>query len=186
VAFSGLPKNVVWTTSSSVQRVRGRVYLFDRVARRVLVVGEDGKYVALRDLAPLIGPTQQSDEQEIRGFSVDEEGNFLFTIPTNFKAYIVSPRNEIKSFGTAGSRPGRFNVVGPIVRDEHGIVYVGDLLRSVVMLFDKDLNFLVEVGGRGSGPGRLVAPSFLAAGNGKLFVAQGASRGVSVFRVERT
>jgi hypothetical protein len=180
VTFSGGPPGLERFKAKAVQHVKGRTYLLEAGGLRVLVVDADGSFVALRDLAPAMGKDRNA-EHDIRGFHVDEEGNLLFTIPAEFKAYVVSPKGEVRSFGTPGSRPGRFNVVGPIARDEHGVIYVGDLLRGVIMLFDQDFNFLIEVGGGGW----LVAPSNIAVGNGRLFVAQGGKRGVAVFRVER-
>jgi hypothetical protein len=170
-----------WPTR--VHFVNGKAYLLDPQGFRALVADLEGRVLAIYDLAALVFEGKVPQNREIKGFSVDPNGNLLFTIPASFKAYVVSPDGKVREFGTPGSRPGKFNVVGPIIADENGIVYVGDLLRSVVMLFDPDLNFLKEVGGRGWHEGSLVVPSFLAAGNGYLFVSQGGKRGVKAFHV---
>jgi hypothetical protein len=170
-----------WPTR--VEFVNGKIYLLDPKGFRALVVDLEGKALAVYDLEMLAFEGKAPDNREIKGFSVDRNGNLLFTVPASFKAYVVSADGKVRVFGTPGSRPGKFNVVGPIIADENGIVYVGDLLRSVVMLFDPDLNFLKELGGRGWHEGSLVVPSFLAAGNGFLFVSQGGKRGVKVFNV---
>jgi hypothetical protein len=178
-----VPPRFEGMTPAHVQVVKDRIYLLDRQGFRALVLDLEGKAVAAYDLEALVFNGKVPENREIRGFSVDPNGNLLFTIPASFKAYVVSADGKVREFGTPGSRPGKFNVVGPIIADENGIVYVGDLLRSVVMLFDPDLKFLAELGGRGRHQGSLAVPSFLAAGNGYLFVSQGGKRGVNVYNV---
>lgn len=185
VPLIGVPDTVGGFQASALQIVGGKVYLLDKAACRLMVVTEDGRFVSFRDLLPLIAKKKdkRSSGADINGFSVDEQGNVLFTVPTLFTAYVLSPKGELKSFGTRGSREGQFGVVGGIARDERGIIYVTDLLRCVVMLFDSEFQFLAEVGGRGDEPGDLIAPSFLAVGGGWVFVSQGGDRGISAFRV---
>jgi DNA-binding beta-propeller fold protein YncE len=89
----------------------------------------------------------------------------------------------IATFGQRGSAPGKFNVVGGIARDARGNFYVADMLKSAILVFDREYQFVKEFGYRGYGPGNLVAPASLAASEDKLFVAQVPRRGVSVFRI---
>jgi hypothetical protein len=63
-------------------------------------------------------------------------------------------------------------------------VFVLDRLRSVVIVFDPSLKFVVEFGYRGDGPTNLIAPYDLAVGNGKVFVSQARDRGVKVFQYD--
>jgi hypothetical protein len=150
---------------------------------KAVVIDPDGKFLAFHDLRALAGD-KKTEERALGGFSVDEAGNLLFTVPTLFTAYVVSPGGEVKSFGSPGSREGRFNIAGAIARDETGTVYVADVLRCVVLFFDgNDFKYLGETGGRGYGPGRLIAPSSMVVGNNWLFISQGAERGVNAYRV---
>ena len=55
------------------------------------------------------------EDVEIVGFSVDREGNILFTMPVMAKAYVLSPDKQVRSFGSRGSRAGKFGVPGGIV-----------------------------------------------------------------------
>lgn len=137
------------------------------------------------DIAPLLDlEGRENEEKEMVGFSVDGEGNILFTIPVLFKAFKLTPDRKLTAFGEKGSLPGRFNVVGGIAADDRGYYLIVDTLRSVVMVFDKDFRFLTEFGHRGYRPGNLVAPRNLVVDNsGKVFVTQGGRRGVSVYRV---
>ena len=119
----------------------------------------------------------------VRGFNVDSDGNLLVTIQALFRAWVVTPQGEVRSFGARGSTPGKFNIIGGITRDEAGNIYVADILRSVVMVFAPDFRFIREFGYRGRSANSLAAPDELTIGNGRLYVANNARRGVSVFKV---
>ncbi len=167
----------------AIRHVGGKLYLADKSAMRVLVTGVDGVYSASYDLAALIEAADKRGDLGIRGFSVDREGNILFTVSPMFKAFVLSPGGELRSFGRMGSASGRFGVVGGITRDERGNFYVSDVLRCVVLVFDKSFTFLGEFGGRGFGWGNLIGPVEVAVAKDKVYVTQGANRGVSVFVV---
>lgn len=170
--------------SPAFVRVSGdRIYLADPRQMTVVVLDLAGAFVRSYDLAALLQVEDKRDQTGFRGFGVDYSGNLLFTIQPLFAAMVVSPEGEVRSFGRKGSGPGKFGVVGPIAGDEQGNFYVGDVLRSVVLVFDPALRFVREFGYRGKAPGNLVVPADVAAGNGKVFVSQYASRGVSVFDV---
>ncbi|HEX9051017.1 MAG TPA: hypothetical protein VF841_10830 [Anaeromyxobacter sp.] len=168
----------------------GKLWFLTQGAYRVVATDEDGRYLFTRDLTKAISAGMEADQEpdtsevEITGFDVDEQGNVLVTIAAQFRAISVSPDGVGHPFGGKGSRPGKFNVAGPIARDERGYYFVADTLRSVVMVFAPDLKFLFEFGGRGETPGHLVIPSSIAVGNGMVFVSQARNRGVSVFRLQ--
>lgn len=185
VPLTGLTDSMGAIRPDRIQLARGRVYLADSIRMKVVEVSPEGKVLSFRDLAPLVVDPKQKKQRDywISGFGVDEAGNLLFTIPTAFAVYVVSPEGEVKSFGQSGSREGRFNIVGAIARDDSGMFYVADVLRCVVILFDKDFTYLRELGGRGYAPGRLIAPSAVVVGNHWLFVSQGGNRGVNAYRV---
>jgi DNA-binding beta-propeller fold protein YncE len=119
---------------------------------------------------------------ELFGLSVDKEGSIFFTIPVLFKAYKLAPDRKLTSFGRPGSAPGRFGVVAGIVTDSRGHVIVVDRLKCVIMVFDKDFNFLTEFGYRGTKPGNLIVPDAIGIDRrDRVYVTQGRKRGVSVF-----
>ncbi len=139
------------------------------------------------DLAKLIGVEDKDrGDVEIFGFSVDDAGNMLFTVPVLFRAYVVSPDGTVRAFGKPGSAPGMFGIAAGIEADSRGGYLVADKLRSVVMVFDKDFKFIDEFGGRGDRPENLIRPSKLVRGDaGRLYVTQARDRGVAVFSVTR-
>jgi hypothetical protein len=196
VELTGVPAEVSQDfRPNGIAYAAGKVFLLDKRSMRLVVTDLSGAHVASYDLSEMIVAGEaledssrrdaagvQRENTGIRGFSVDASGNVLFTVQPLFRAYFLSTDGNLHAFGTKGSAQGKFNIVGPIAADEHGNLYVGELLRSVVIVFNKDFEFVREFGSRGYGPGDLLVPSELAAGDGKVFVSQ-SRRGVKVFRV---
>jgi DNA-binding beta-propeller fold protein YncE len=165
----------------------GNIYLVDKGQMKVAVIDLEGRFKTGYDLAPLLKIGEKKRlETGIEGFSVDSKGNLLFTVPTQFIAALLSPKGELKTFGIKGSSPGKFNIVGGIVADDRGYIYVADTLRCVVMVFEPDFTFKTEFGYRGAEPDNLIAPMELVVEDGKVYVTQSRNRGVSVFRVSVT
>jgi len=164
----------------------GRLYLVDSYALMIAVTDLSGGFKEGYDLVPLLGIEEKKrTDIEMGGFSVDGQGNMLFTLPVLFTAYRLAPDGKITSFGTPGSAPGRFGIVGGIVSDEKGNFYVADRLKSVVMIFDKDFKFLKEFGFRGLRRDNLIGPRNLVLDpQGRIYVSQLRNRGVSAFEIK--
>ena len=162
-----------------------QIYLLDGGSLRLVVTDPAGVFKTGYDIRALLRlDAKQSDGTEIAGFSVDREGNLFFTIPVLFSVYKLTPDGEISGFGRPGSAPGRFNVVGGIVADDRGYLYVADRLKSAVLIFDKSFEFQTEFGYRGFKPQNLIGPNNLGLDNqGQLYVSQLSSRGISVFKI---
>lgn len=157
------------------------LYFIDPSRMRVVVTNAAGLHQRSYDLAQLLKfDDRQRADTGITGFDVDYAENLLFTIQPLFMAYVVSPEGKVQGFGGAGSRHGKFNVVGGITADEHGNYYVTDLLRGVVVIYDAQLKFRGEFGGGIAG---FRSPRYVAAGNGHVFVSLGARRGIAAFKV---
>ena len=185
LAIRNLPPEFAEFTPDRIVYRKGRLYLADRGAMKIVVTDRDGIFEKGYDIAGRMGLKERKRaETGIVGFSVDGEGNILFTVPVLFVAYRLSADGTMSSFGEPGVSPGKFNVVGGVAADERGSIFVADTLRCVVMIFDRELRFLKEFGYRGLEPGSLIAPMELAAdGNGRVYVSQSANRGVSVYRL---
>jgi hypothetical protein len=163
----------------------GNIYLASLNEMILAVTDDQGNFKKGYDLVPLIEVEEKDrGNMEIVGFSVDGEGNILFTIPVLFKAFILSPDGKVDWFGKPGGSPGRFNVVAGIVRDSKGNYLVVDKLKSTVMVYDKAFNFLDQFGYRGLRPGNLFFPNDIAIDNrDRIYVTQGARKGISVFKL---
>ncbi len=160
-------------------------YLLDSVSLRIAVTDANGLFQNGYDLGSLVDVEENKrDGTDIGGFSVDPEGNILFTIPVRFSAYRLSPDGKITPFGRRGGAPGGFNNVGGIVADDQGYYYVADSLKSAVLIFDRDFQFQLEFGYRGIRPENLIGPRNLALdAKGRLYVSQLGGRGISVFKI---
>jgi len=185
VVLSGIPAEIgADFQPTEIAYANGHVYLADQGQMKVLVLDETGAFAASYDLADMLGVAAARDDLGLSAFNVDREGNLLFTIAPLFTAYVVSPDGAVKSFGKPGSAPGKFNILSGIASDDAGRLYVADSLKSAVLVFDRSFNFLGEFGYRGRAPGNLLRPRSLAAGNGRVYVAQAGDRGVTVFRID--
>ena len=179
----------------------GLLYLVDSDSMKVIAIDEAGRFEKGYDLAREIKPfipreefqrelavvdwrRRQLDDIDLNGFAVDEQGNVFFTVAVLFSAFKLSPSGEMTQFGRSGSGKGKFGVAAGIAIDDMGYVYVSDRLRSVVIVFDRDLEFQTEFGYRGNQPSNLIVPDDLAIdSSGNVYVGQAANRGVSVFKV---
>jgi len=179
----------------------GSLFLVDSGAMKVIVVDEAGRFQKGYDLGREIKPfvpredaareltindwrKKKLEDIELTGFTIDDQGNVFFTVAVLFSAFKLSPSGELTQFGRSGSAMGKFGVVAGIATDDMGYIYVSDRLRSVVLVFDRDLRFQTEFGYRGDQPSNLLVPDDLAVDSrGNVYVGQAANRGVSVFEV---
>ena len=203
-----LTKELASFTPSFLDYQQGQLYLADAESMQVVVMTPHGKLLQNYDFRIQIvekikasrnGASQNKAQlKKIReelttlensnwsGFSVDAQGNIYFTIAPLFSAFRAAPQAELESFGIPGGAPGKFGVVASIEADSRGNIFVSDRLRCVVLMFDHNLDFQMEFGYRGTDLQNLVVPDDLAIDtrNHKIYVAQAANRGVSVFTIE--
>lgn len=166
----------------------GNLYLADlMVSKKVVITDTEGNFRDSYDVNSLFGldefENRPGQEKEITGFSVDHKGNMLFTVATIARAFVLSPDRSVRSFGEAGNIPGKFSVAAGIAADDAGNIYIADTLKSVVMIFDKDFKFIMELGYRGDRPENLIAPRSMVVSNGNIYVSQARKRGVSVYKI---
>ena len=165
----------------------GFLYLADFASMKIIVTDTNGLFKNGYDISALLGFDKNKEEAEdagLGGFSIDSKGNIAFTIPVIARAYLLFPDLKIISFGKRGSTQGKFGVTGGITADDKGFYYVADILRCVIIVFDKDFNFQTEFGYRGFKDKNLIAPTDLAIdGRGRIYVTQGRNRGISVFNI---
>jgi len=132
--------------------------------------------------AMVLGKEMNRADYEFFGFTLDGEGNFFFTAPTLSKVFKVSPDGKVSAFGKAGGAPGFFGVISGIAVDRNGNIFVSDKLKSVVMAFDKNFQFITQFGGRGDRRESLFGPTGMVFDNtGRLYITQLRNQGVSVF-----
>jgi hypothetical protein len=185
IAIKGIPSDFKEFHPGSIVYREGQIYLCDGANLRIAVIDTGGQVQKTIDLVP-ISDLREEDRGDVQlgGFSVDDNGNILYTLPVLFTAMVLFPDGKTASFGEPGSLPGKFGVISDITRDSRGNIFVADRLKSVINIFDSSYNFLMEFGGRGSAANNLIVPQDIAVDNNdRLYVTQLANRGVSVFRL---
>jgi sugar lactone lactonase YvrE len=185
IDFRNIPSEFSDFSPNRMLYQNGIFYLANTGDIRIVVTDREGNFRRGYDLVRLLD-FEESDRgnKDISGFSIDGDGNILFTIPVMFTAYILSPDGKINSFGKPGGAPGRFNIVAGIARDSRGNYLIVDKLKAAVQVFDKNFNFLMQLGSRGYRPGNLIYPDDIAIDGGdRIYVTQMARRGVSVYKL---
>lgn len=190
ITFRDFPPEYSTLSPDRFILAENRFYLADMGAMRIVVIDEAGRFLKGYDVVSLLrhqemkGKDEKDTDTGMFGFSVDRDGNLLCTIPGLFSALRIAPDGKVTGFGRKGSGPGRFGVVSGIVSDDRGYYYVSDRLRCAVLVFDNELKFQGEFGYRGDREENLIAPNDLEIDReGRVYVAQAARRGVSVFRI---
>lgn len=182
IEIRNVPAGVVFKANRMILR-NGLFYFASLGSSSVIVADADGEFRKYIELLPLVEAREKDKSgSEMNGFTVDQDGNILFTVATFFKVYRFSTDGKLESFGRSGSTPGRFGVIAGIATDSHGNLLVTDKLKCVVMVFDKEFNFVTEFGYRGARPENLIVPDDIAIDRkDRVYVSQGRRRGVSVF-----
>lgn len=187
----------------------GKLYLADSGSMQVVIASATGEIETVIDFRALVaeqikeaGNAKGLNDAQMKktredletlagalfnGFGVDSQENIYFTIASFFAAYRYNAAAKLQSFGVPGSAPGKFGVVASIGADSHGNIFVSDRLRCVVLMFDAQLQYQSEFGYRGSQPHNLIVPDDIAIDerNQRIYVAQAANLGVSVFSIKR-
>jgi hypothetical protein len=183
IEIKNLPTEFSGFSPNRMIYFEGKLYMVSLMGMKLIVTDSVGVFKEGYDLFSFLElEEKQRADYEIIGFSVGNDGSILFTVPSLFKAYVISPDRKLTSFGRAGGAPGRFNIVAGIVRDNKGNIVVVDKLKSAILVFDKGFKFLTEFGYRGNKRGNLIAPDDIAIDNqNRIYVTQAGKRGVSVF-----
>jgi hypothetical protein len=186
--ITGIPEDHPQLDPSKIFFRDGNLLLVDKSRLLVAETDTEGAVVRMHDIAEMMSVHSNEDQSiQISGFNLDPDGNMLLTIPTFFQAFVIAADGTIRGFGHGGSVPGTFGVVAGIAADGLGRTYVSDRLRSVVIVFDADYNFIMEFGYRGRKPENLISPDELVIDkSGNLYVTQRRDRGVAVFNVTDT
>jgi hypothetical protein len=161
-----------------------RLYLADRARMLIVVCNKQGGDQQLHDIAARLELTDaQRDDAGLTGFNVTPQGEILFTVATEFRAGRIALNGAMRTFGSKGSTPGKFNIVGGIAADDAGNIYVAETLRCTIIVFDNNGRFLQQISQRGEAPNKLIGPDEIMVLNDRLYVSQMRARGVSVFRI---
>jgi DNA-binding beta-propeller fold protein YncE len=202
IELKGLPEEYEAFVPNRVVIRDDTLYLADTATEQVIVADISGAFQKAYDIASIAqkaiekeyatNQVQMNREQErekqnagMTGFTVDAQGNILFTNSAYGRAYQVSAEGGIRSFGQRGTGPGKFGVPGGVITDASGkYLLIADTLRCVVLVFDRDFKFITEFGVRGYRPANLIGPMDVAVDSkNRVYVSQLRNRGVNVYQL---
>ena len=185
LVLKNLPSDFSGFSPNRIVYRQEQLYLVDTASLTIVVTDANGVFRIGYNVGDLAGiEVKDRDSMDMGGFSVDPQGNMLFTIPVLFSAFQLTPDGKLAAFGRPGSAPGKFNLVGGIVADDRGYFYVADRLKSAILIFDQKFRFQRQFGYRGRGPQNLIAPNNLVIdAQNRLYVSQMGQVGVSVFKI---
>lgn len=135
-----------------VDRLRGHVWVNEYTGHRMHKFSLDG--VSLMTIGT-IGSFCGSE-----GIAVDLVGDVYFCDTWNYCVLnYSSDGNFIRSWGSRGSGPGKFEDPREISIDSEGNIYVADRGNDCIQKFTSDLDFITMWGSRGTGPGEFQSPA---------------------------
>jgi DNA-binding beta-propeller fold protein YncE len=202
IELKNLPEDYAGFTPNRIVVQGNSIYLANMSEVQVIETDISGVFRKAYDISPVIqqdidkefadNEKQKEKESEkekqdrgMTGFSVDSEGNIMFTNSALARVYVLASDGIIRSFGQRGSAPGKFGVPGDVVADATGkYLLVADTLRCVVLVFDKNFQFITEFGIRGYKPSNLLGPMYMAVDSrNRVYVSQLRNRGVNVYQI---
>ena len=167
-------------TGLAFDRARGRLYVVDTMAHRVLGYGSDGK-LELEVGRRGAGPAEFNFPVSV---AVDASSRIYIADSMNFRVQVLDADGRwLRSFGRAGTTPGDFDKIKGIAIDSEGHIYVVDALHDVIQVFDPEGRLLTVVGGSGAGPGSFWLPSGICIdANDRILLADSANHRVQILR----
>ncbi|MBN1957134.1 MAG: hypothetical protein JXQ81_00410 [Desulfuromonadales bacterium] len=197
IKLQGLPEEFQSFRPDQIEYRNEHFYLLASNQLQVVVTDPSGHFVRGHDLTDKFKEIDEEDDKDkaetlsrrelthnINGFSVGKDGSVYLTSATLFAAFRLRSDGSLDSFGQAGSGAGKFGVVAGISSDDTGNIFVSDMLRSVVLVFDATLEFLAEFGYRGERPEDMIVPNDLVVDSqaSEIYVSQAANKGVGVYK----
>ncbi len=103
------------------------------------------------------------------------------TTPAGGQDFWVTAASFQGALGRAGSSNGRFRQPRDVEVDSAGNIFVSDHRNSRVQKFEADGDFLMVIGGAGTGAGKLRRPNAIAISGNKLAVADTDNHRIALF-----
>jgi len=200
IALSDLPAEFAGFSPNQMRYRDGLLYLGNTNAMTVVIVDREGRFVKGYDLVSMLGEQlddkekskgkQRTNEQRradngLASFNLDEAGNVLFVLPVLGRAGMLTADGKAVLFGKRGNGHGKFGVPGGITSDGKGHYLVSDKLRNLVIVFNKNFEYVHEFDSAGVIGSDLASPSVMDVdSSGKLYISQAGNRGVNVYLLD--
>lgn len=187
LTLRGTPDEFSGFSPSRVKILDGSIYLLNAKSMQMIKTDQDGRVEKSVDIAKRLGfSDKERSENSISGFDVSRDGYMVVSEPVTARVHRISLIDDkVETFGKRGSAAGRFGVPSAVAVDSSGNILVADALRSMVLVFDRELAFVTEFGGRGNKAGAMASPDNLAIDReNRVYVSQKRSLGVTVFALQ--
>lgn len=162
----------------------GEIYVSDRDAATIFIFSADGSFQGRID-----SPLGEGEMWHPLALAFDGAGDLYVTevTPEKHRVLVLDPERKLKlTFGRQGSGNGEFWFPNGLAVDTQGRIYVSDSNNGRVQVFDKDGNFIAQIG-RGMGKGDLAMPRGIAIDDsGHLFVVDTTGQSVKVYDTSGT
>ncbi|MBK8026511.1 MAG: TIGR03663 family protein [Chloroflexi bacterium] len=174
----------------AVDEALNRVYVAEEFGNQISVFDMDGNFLnTLNGASEFVQPMNRPN-----GVAVAQDSTLYVADTWNYRVRAFSPDGQ-NLFGWG--QPGQFGAAaqvepvdafwGPrdVALDTLGNAYVADTGNKRIRVYDRNGNWLRDIGSAGSAAGQLDEPSGLAVtSNGRLYVADTWNRRVSVFSLD--
>lgn len=136
--------------------------------------------------------TPASQNGRPTGLSVDRDGLILVADTHYFRVLFYEPDGTLVESrtigGTSGSGPGEFNFVTDVAQDSQGNYYIAEYGEfDRIQKFDRNGNFLLQIGSHGEEPGKFLRPQGIAIdARDRLWVADACNHRIQIFDVSST
>lgn len=160
---------------------RGRIYVADSMAHRVLVFATDGQPLGS------IGGNGLQDGQfnSPTHLGLLPDGRLLVTDALNFRVQVFDPEGRfLAKFGAHGDGAGDFAAPKGVAADSLGHIYVADAMFDAIQVFDSGGRLLLGIGEQGQRPGQFWLPNgIFVSAQDRLYVADAYNRRVQVLEI---
>jgi DNA-binding beta-propeller fold protein YncE len=181
---TAFPLEKVRPVALAIDESRGRLYVADRNAHKVVALSSDG--AALFEF----GGKGAADGQlnMPMGITVDRNGTIYVLDSGNFRVQKFDVEGKfLGKFGSVGDRVGFFSNPKGIALDSEGHIYVTDAAFSNFQIFDQEGKVLLFVGRLGSAPGDMYLPAGISIDeNDRIYIADQFNGRIEVFQYLKT
>jgi len=152
---------------------KGTIYATDAERAMIFVFDQEGKTLRFLGEGELSAPI---------GLAIDNTRGILFVSDSKLDQVLGLDKKSGRVIMTIGGKKDFKNPSGMVYDEERQRLYVSDTQNHVLKVFDKNGNFLMQIGKKGEEDGEFNYPSFLALDrSGRLYVVDSFNFRIQIF-----
>lgn len=163
---------------------KGMMYVADTLNNRIQIFNHDGIYLSSIGFGEDGKELEECQELKApRALAIDSKDNLYVLDADTTKVKVFDENGQcVRTVGEKGNGPGQFTKAVDIAIDQNDNLYIGDAVDARVQIFDTNGRFLLSFGSIGIGSGYFKQLSAIAAGEGKIYVADYQNNLIQVFK----